>query len=40
MGRIDFYTAIMNGILAFLLFAGALHVDLGTCARARNGRSG
>ena len=30
IGRIDFYTAIMNGILAFLLFAGALHVDLVT----------
>ena len=30
MGRIDFYSAIMNGILAFLLFAGALHVDLVT----------
>jgi CPA1 family monovalent cation:H+ antiporter len=27
IGRIDFYTAIINGILAFLLFAGALHVD-------------
>jgi CPA1 family monovalent cation:H+ antiporter len=27
IGSIDFYTAIMNGILAFLLFAGALHVD-------------
>jgi monovalent cation:H+ antiporter, CPA1 family len=27
MGRIDFYTAIINGVLAFLLFAGALHVD-------------
>ena len=30
IGRIDFYSAIMNGILAFLLFAGALHVDLVT----------
>jgi CPA1 family monovalent cation:H+ antiporter len=30
IGQIDFYTAIMNGILAFLLFAGALHVDLVT----------
>src|SRR5436190_23891932 len=27
VSRIDFYSAIMNGILAFLLFAGALHVD-------------
>jgi len=28
--QIDFYEAVMNGMLAFLLFAGALHVDLGT----------
>jgi CPA1 family monovalent cation:H+ antiporter len=27
--QIDFYNALMNGMLAFLLFAGALHVDLG-----------
>ncbi len=26
---IDFYNALMNGMLAFLLFAGALQVDLG-----------
>jgi Na+:H+ antiporter len=26
--QIDFYSAVMNGMLAFLLFAGALHVDL------------
>ncbi|MCS0493997.1 sodium:proton antiporter [Ancylobacter sp. MQZ15Z-1] len=26
--QIDFYEAVMNGMLAFLLFAGALHVDL------------
>ena len=25
--RIDFYDAVMNGMLAFLLFAGGLHVD-------------
>jgi CPA1 family monovalent cation:H+ antiporter len=25
--KIDFYDAVMNGMLAFLLFAGALHVD-------------
>jgi CPA1 family monovalent cation:H+ antiporter len=25
--RIDFQTTVMNGLLAFLLFAGALHVD-------------
>lgn len=28
IGQIDFYSAIMNGMLSFLLFAGALHVDL------------
>src|SRR5919206_1163095 len=27
--RIDFYEAVMQGMLAFLLFAGALHVDIG-----------
>ncbi|MGF7163325.1 CPA1 family monovalent cation:H+ antiporter [Rhodoligotrophos appendicifer] len=27
--QIDFYEAVMHGMLAFLLFAGALHVDLG-----------
>ena len=27
IGQIDFYDTIMNGMLAFLLFAGALHVD-------------
>jgi CPA1 family monovalent cation:H+ antiporter len=27
--QIDFYDTLMNGMLAFLLFAGALHVDLG-----------
>ena len=27
IGQIDFYDTIMNGLLAFLLFAGALHVD-------------
>jgi CPA1 family monovalent cation:H+ antiporter len=26
--QIDFYDAVMNGLLAFLLFAGALHVDI------------
>lgn len=26
--QIDFYEAVMNGMLGFLLFAGALHVDL------------
>ncbi len=28
IGKIDFYSTIMDGMLAFLLFAGALHVDL------------
>ena len=27
--QIDFTSVVMNGMLAFLLFAGALHVDLG-----------
>lgn len=27
--QIDFFDAVMNGMLAFLLFAGALHVDFG-----------
>ena len=29
VGQIDFFEALMNGMLAFLLFAGALHVDFG-----------
>ncbi len=29
IARINFYDTIMNGFLAFLLFAGALHVDFG-----------
>lgn len=28
LAQIDFYDAVMNGMLAFLLFAGAVHVDL------------
>lgn len=28
MEQIDFYSTVMEGMLAFLLFAGALHVDL------------
>lgn len=31
--QIDFYEAVMNGMLAFLLFAGALHVDLSSLKR-------
>lgn len=30
IGSIDFYSTIMNGMLAFLLFAGALHFDITT----------
>lgn len=29
IGQIDFYSTVMEGMLAFLLFAGALHVDFG-----------
>lgn len=32
IGQIDFYDTIMNGMLAFLLFAGALHVDFAKLA--------
>ena len=28
VGQIDFYSTVMEGMLAFLLFAGALHVDI------------
>ena len=34
--QIDFYEAVMHGMLAFLLFAGALHVDW-THAEAAHG---
>ncbi|MEE9256959.1 MAG: sodium:proton antiporter [bacterium] len=30
LGRIDFHETLMKGMLSFLLFAGALHVDLGS----------
>lgn len=33
MGRIDFEQTLMQGMLSFLLFAGALHVDLGDLRR-------
>ena len=29
IGQIDFFATVMEGMLAFLLFAGALHVDFG-----------
>ena len=32
---IDFYSALMEGMLSFLLFAGALHVDLGMLLKRR-----
>ncbi|MBX3576921.1 MAG: sodium:proton antiporter [Rhizobiaceae bacterium] len=35
VAQIDFYDAIMNGMLAFLLFAGALHVDWHKLKRER-----
>lgn len=33
MDRVDFNETLMQGMLSFLLFAGALHVDLGQLAR-------
>ena len=33
LGRIDFTEALMKGLLSFLLFAGALHVDLSDLAQ-------
>ncbi len=35
VGRIDFNEALMHGMLAFLLFAGALHADLEVVLRRR-----
>ncbi len=35
LGRIDFHEALMKGMLGFLLFAGALHVDLGELLRRK-----
>ncbi|MBS0254453.1 MAG: sodium:proton antiporter [Proteobacteria bacterium] len=35
LAGIDFPTTLMNGMLAFLLFAGALHVDWAAIGRAR-----
>ena len=31
---IDFHTTVMDGLLSFLLFAGALHIDLQTMRRS------
>ncbi len=33
MERIDFNEAVMNGMLGFLLFAGALHINLGALSK-------
>ena len=33
--NVDFYDTLMKGMLGFLLFAGALHVDLGAMVRRR-----
>ncbi len=35
LAQIDFHEALMKGMLSFLLFAGALHVDLGDLASRR-----
>jgi CPA1 family monovalent cation:H+ antiporter len=35
MGRVDFDETLLHGMLSFLLFAGALHVDLNALARQR-----
>ena len=35
VGRIDFNEAVLHGMLAFLLFAGALHLDLGDMAKEK-----
>ena len=35
VGQIDFNETVLHGMLAFLLFAGALHLDLGDLAREK-----
>ena len=35
LGEIDFNRTLMNGMLSFLLFAGALHVDLSSLMKAK-----
>ncbi|MDH3283312.1 MAG: cation:proton antiporter, partial [Acidobacteriota bacterium] len=35
LARIQFKDALLHGMLAFLLFAGALHVDIGYLARQK-----
>jgi len=36
---IDFHATLMDGMLSFLLFAGALHVDWSEMRRGRSSRS-
>src|SRR5262245_37057051 len=35
LASVDFRDTLMNGMLSFLLFAGALHVDLAQLARGK-----
>jgi CPA1 family monovalent cation:H+ antiporter len=35
LANVDFHDTLMNGMLSFLLFAGALHVDLKHLARTK-----
>ncbi len=35
VGQIDFFDTLMNGMLAFLLFAGAMHVDFGLLSQEK-----
>ncbi len=35
VGQVDFNEAVLHGMLAFLLFAGALHLDFGELAREK-----
>jgi CPA1 family monovalent cation:H+ antiporter len=35
VGQVDFNDTVLHGMLAFLLFAGALHLDLGELAREK-----
>ena len=35
LAKIDFSEALLNGMLSFLLFSGALHIDLGVLRKER-----
>ncbi len=35
LGKVDFRSTVLNGMLSFLLFAGALHVDISKIAHVR-----